>query len=173
MALWILQTPDLDYIRPYQHPVLLTVWRLDNFLLFFLRGANRQVRLFCLDFIPLSGEHVEIQWKWVTELNSCCGAVTPHGSPSLLVKAPQLASFIYFVGERPHKALRGTLQPSLQNGYSQKYTGPNLGVKFWMRTNVLFGQISVKSIWPTEHVLLIYVCIYTAKVVYLFFIILI
>lgn len=69
----------------------------------------------------------------MTELNSIVPGLS---SPWMLVKPAEMDCFIYFVAERPHKALEGTLQPSLQNGYSQKCPGPNLGVTFSMRANI-------------------------------------
>lgn len=48
MMLWKLETPDLEYFRPYQYIVLLTIKRLDNFALLFLR--EKTGRLFCFGF---------------------------------------------------------------------------------------------------------------------------
>lgn len=96
----------------------------------------------------------------------CSRAAIPRGCLSLLVKPAEMDCFIYFVAERLHKALGGTLQPSLQNGCSQKYPGPNLGVTF----SSYLGKHPTKSIWLTECFFWIYVCIYSVWVVYLLFI---
>lgn len=94
----------------------------------------------------------------------CSRAVIPHGCLYLLVKPAEMDYFIYFVAERPHKALRGTLQPPFRLG-THKNTKFGCHI-FNEGKHLIWANIQLRafgSLW-------IYVCKYSVWVVYLLFI---